>query len=58
MSWDQLLAVYRERAEIARQAQLLPPIACPNDGTPLIFNSRTGQRGCSFCGWRDLFSGR
>jgi hypothetical protein len=52
MSWEQLLSIQREAAEIALEERSRPPAACPNDGEPL----RTGPNGELFCpydGWRD-----
>ncbi len=50
MSWQQLLAIAQERAALYQEERSRPPVACPNDGEPLI----TGPRGnlhCPFDGW-------
>lgn len=51
MSWEQLLDIYREAAQLAEQDANTPPSDCPNDGTTLVSNS-DGVLGCTFCGWR------
>lgn len=51
MSWYQLLAIAQEAAELARDEREQGPLACPNDGEPLV----TGADGVPFCrfdGWR------
>lgn len=51
MSWEQLLDIVRETADLADQEAASPPAACPNDGEPL----RTGPNGqlfCPFDGWQ------
>lgn len=46
MSWEQLIALNKERRdEIARQRSETP-VACPYDGTPLEYNP---TRGVLFC---------
>jgi hypothetical protein len=52
-----LLSVYREAAELARDERSRPPVACPNDGTPL----QEGQGGvleCRFDGYQWPRDGR
>ena len=44
MSWGQLLAIRREAAQIAKAEREAPPVACPFDGTPLVF--RDGVYNC------------
>lgn len=36
MSWEQLVDQAHEAAEERRQANSQPPVACPNDGEPLV----------------------
>lgn len=49
-SWEQLLSITREAAEIRRLARVTPPQACPNDGEPL---QRIGSiLHCPFDGWQ------
>jgi hypothetical protein len=48
MSWWQLLDIAKEAAELARDEQSRPPIACEDDGEPLI--SAEGKLYCKFCG--------
>lgn len=47
MSWEQLISIYKEAREIAREEATTA--ACPNDGEPL----REGPNGlyCPFDGW-------
>lgn len=50
MGWEQLLDIAREAADLAAQEAASPPVACPQDGEPLL----TGPNGvlyCRFCGW-------
>lgn len=53
MSWWQLDSVLKERAEYAVFYRELPPMACPNDGEPLLPGpSRdSGVLFCRFDGW-------
>ncbi len=49
MSWEQLAVIEKERQTEA--AELVAPVACPNDGTPL----QAGPGGvlhCPFDGWQ------
>ncbi len=50
MSWEQLLSIRSEQIEACRESEA-PPVACPNDGTPL----ESGPGGVLFCrfdGWQ------
>lgn len=50
MSWEQLLSIQQEAA-IDRARELSePPIACPNDGEPLVANP-AGALHCPFDGY-------
>jgi hypothetical protein len=55
VSWWQLDSVLKERAEYARFYRSQPPVACPNDGEPLL-PAPGGQSGvtlyCRFDGWQ------
>lgn len=50
MSWEELSAIYADQAMNERNQEQLPPVACPNDGTPLDVNSG-GVLHCPFDGW-------
>ncbi len=43
MSWEQLTAIYKEAAEIRRQELQEPLVACPIDGTPLVYKRGIGN---------------
>lgn len=45
MSWQQLLDIVHEAADQLREENTRLPVACPNDGEPLI----TGPDGKLFC---------
>jgi len=45
VSWDGLLAIYREAAETYRREQADPPVACPKCGGQFD----TGADGRPFC---------
>jgi hypothetical protein len=45
-----LLAVYREAADLAADERAIPPQACPNDGTPLS-EAPDGTLQCRFDGY-------
>lgn len=45
MSWEQLLSIRAAAAEDLRAELDTPPVACPNDGTPL----ETGPGGVLHC---------
>lgn len=50
MSWEQLLDILTDARQAAAANAAAPPVACPQDGTPL----ETGPRGelhCPFDGW-------
>lgn len=47
---EDLLAIYREAEDYAREEQSTPPAACPHDGTPLR-EGPLGQLHCSFDGY-------
>ena len=54
MSWYQLLDVLKERRSEAEFYASRPPVACPNDGTPLV-SSPSGADSQLFCphdGWK------
>ena len=48
--WYGLLSVIRERTEIKRQRESVPPTACPNDGEPLQ-PAEGGRLYCPFDSW-------
>lgn len=48
--WYGLLSIYRERADIKRQRESVPPSACPNDGEPLQ-PAKGGRLICPFDMW-------
>lgn len=48
--WYGLLSIARERTEIKRRNESVPPAACPNDGEPLQPASG-GRLVCTFDGW-------
>lgn len=50
MSWDQLHSILKNAREEARQLDAEPPVACPNDGTPLLTDAHGNLR-CPFDGW-------
>lgn len=54
MSWWQLDSVLKEQAEYATYYRSAPPVACPNDGEPLIGGpvQETGILYCRFDGWQ------
>jgi hypothetical protein len=39
-------AILEEAKQIAQEERNKQPEACPNDGTPLVFNERLGMLGC------------
>lgn len=49
MSWDSLLSVYRRAADELRAEFSGPPVACPDDGTPLV-QGLEGDLYCPFDG--------
>jgi hypothetical protein len=57
VSWWQLDNVLKERAEYAQYYRSRPPVACPNDGTPLVPppNTDSGAGAELYCphdGWQ------
>jgi hypothetical protein len=48
VSFDPLLAIFKEQAEEQRQLAAAPPVACPFDGEPL-----EEARGVLHCPWGD-----
>lgn len=51
MSWDQLRSIFKDSIKDIEKQRITPPIACPNDGTLLEKNPRTGKLQCKFDGW-------
>lgn len=53
MSWEQLLNLVKQAQEEAFEEMYRPPVACPNDGEPLI-EGPNGELHCRFDGyiWR------
>lgn len=51
MSWDQFLGILREAKDIAEREASRPPVACPNDGEPLL-DVGNGVLFCRFDGWQ------
>lgn len=51
MSWEQLLAIQQTAQQVAATDAALPPVACPNDGEPLLTDPNTGELRCKFDGW-------
>jgi hypothetical protein len=51
MSWGQLQAVLDDARQTADEEANRPPVACPNDGTPLEA-APDGGLFCRFDGWR------
>jgi len=52
MSWNQLLDIYREAADEAREEKSRRPTACPDCGEPLI-SGPDGVLFCKFDGFTD-----
>ncbi len=50
MAWEELAAVLQERRDEIDREKTDPPLACPNDGTPLKADPNGGLR-CPFDGW-------
>jgi hypothetical protein len=53
-SWWQLDSILKERAEYADYYRSQPPVACPNDGEPLLpgpAGSADVELFCKFDGW-------
>jgi hypothetical protein len=51
MSWEQLRDIERERREEANRERVDEPVACPNDGEPLV-RGPNGELHCTFDGWQ------
>lgn len=51
MPWEDLTVAAERNAEWARQEATTDPVACPDDGQPLVTNVN-GILFCPFCGWR------
>lgn len=53
MSWYQLDNVLKEQAEYIEFYRVQPPVACPNDGTPLLPGPvlEPAVLYCRFDGW-------
>lgn len=51
MSWDGLLSILRAAQSEREQSRAGPPLACPNDGEPLLTDPRTGALRCRADGW-------
>jgi hypothetical protein len=49
-SWTEFLAIAREAQQIQTEMEAVPPVACPNDGEPLIAGP-DGTLFCRFDGW-------
>ena len=54
MSWQQLASILHADAELRREELRRPPLACPNDGTPLqpAPASAEGSLYCPHDGWQ------
>lgn len=51
MSWQQLIDIRREAREDVERAAVAVPLACPNDGEPLVSGPGDGSLYCPFDGW-------
>lgn len=51
MSWYDLRDILDEAVQLAQDEQQRGPIACPNDGEPLL-TGPDGQLYCRWDGWR------
>ena len=51
MSWWTYLSILKEAEDMQTTLAAIGPIACPNDGEPLI-TAPDGQLFCRFDGWR------
>lgn len=52
MSFTQLQAILKEGREEAVRQAAEPPVDCPNDGEPLLFDEKRGILWCPFDGWQ------
>lgn len=50
-SWWQLDAIARQNRQNADQERKAGPLACPNDGEPLLYDPRLKRRRCPYDGW-------
>ncbi|HEY6926398.1 MAG TPA: hypothetical protein VI653_23135 [Steroidobacteraceae bacterium] len=50
-SWWQLDSVRKQNRDNARMERQAGPLACPNDGEPLLYDPRTMRRRCPYDGW-------
>lgn len=50
MSWEQLQSIIDDARATTQQEASDPPVACPNDGTPLE-TGPAGELYCPFDGW-------
>lgn len=50
MAWQQLLEIMAEAKQDAEYFASAPPVACPNDGWPLV-SGPEGELFCVFDGW-------
>lgn len=50
MSWEQLADIVAEARAERRREQTEPPVACPNDGEPLLADAY-GHLRCRFDGY-------
>lgn len=46
MSWEQLKAILDENRKEAAEERRLGPVSCPNDGSLLDYNPKTGKLNC------------
>lgn len=51
MSYQQLLNIMKQSAQEVVDEKSRPPVACPNDGQPLLRSVKSGQLYCPFDGW-------
>lgn len=54
MSWWALDSVLKDQAQTADYYRSVPPVACPNDGEPLVPGppSEAGVLFCPYDGWQ------
>lgn len=50
-SWWQLAGIEQTNRQNAQQERLAGPLACPNDGEPLLWDPRSKRRRCPYDGW-------
>jgi hypothetical protein len=51
MAWLQIYAIAREAEAYRKYYRQNPPVACPNDGEPLLIGPDS-SRFCKFDGWK------